>query len=327
MSLHPSTRNLLLVAAALAGIGVAWVCTHKTHESPQKSLATAPSPSDTGTTDVAVRELMDLAINGGGHATAAAAEKLPDSLNPGDSRILLAFSLGPRPEKLDSASWDVVVNNIWNALRRQKTPPPEFACELMRFFRAPSTGYVLKDYAVQHLGGWLDSGLPEGEGEPDPAMRKVVLAFLVEVAAMHGEGFSGTALYALERAIRPGGADEMSDPMLAAMKTSFVSPLQDAALALVNDKATAPPAQISALQILIAGKDLRGLHSARRIAVDSSAPPMLRASAIACIGALGAGADLALLNAIAMGCTDDRLLAALRPALERISKNEPPAGS
>ena len=326
MPTRPTTRHLLLLAVVLAGGVVAIVATRSKPTAAQMPAVARPA-APTGPLNPAAQALIDHANGGRCHEASVAAESLPADLALDDFRRLLAFSLGHQPKNLTSQAWDVVVNDIWEALRRQHSYPPEFASELVAYFRAPSTTDVLKDYAIQHLGGWLSSDLPAGAGENDLAVRQQVLSFLVEASGMRTKTYSGTALYALDRSIRPGGAAEEACPALGPIKAACIAPLQDAALALVNDASASTHARISAFQIALERRDLRALASARKIAADPAVPPMLRASAIACLGRIGAPSDLEILAPIARNCTDPRLLCALKPAMESLSKPQAPAGS
>lgn len=320
-------KSIAVVLVALAGAALLWLNVRHGGTVPAApSAAVQPLVLESaGPLNPAVDSLIEHAAAGRGHQAEVDAETMPQDLVFHDFRRLMWFSFGPCPEKLPPGKWNVVVNNIWNALRLQKTPPPEFAQEMMNFFRNPATTPVLKDYAIQHLGGWVESDLPAGEGEADPAMRREILSFLLDVAGMKKEAFAGTALYSLNGAIQPSGSDENTD--IGKLNASFVGSLKDAALALVRDSAASPLARISAFQIVRKHKDLRALPSARQVALDDSAPPMLRASAIACLGKLGAPSDLDLLSKVAAGCTDTRLLSALKPAMECLSQSPPPAGT
>ena len=328
MPTRPTARLFLVLAVILTGSIVAFVATRDNHATAQpKAIATAPAQEQSGPTNPDVQTLIDHATSGRGAKTEHDASRLPSDLAAADFRRLLAFSIGKRPEKLDSPSWDVVVNDIWNALRRQKSYPPEFAAELIAYFRAPATTDVLKDYAIQHLGSWISADLSADEGETDLAVRKQILAFLAEATRLRDKSYAGTALYALDRAILKGGAAEEANPALAPIKASFVAPLQDAALALLRDSNASTLARISAFQIALERQDARALALSRQIATDASAPPMLRASAIACLGRIGAPSDIDVLAPIARNCTDTRLLGALKPAMENLSKPQAPAGS
>jgi hypothetical protein len=313
---------LALLAAVFVGVAAALVLARgkRPPEAAGAARVAARPPAPAGPVNPAVQALVNHAEAGRWHDAEVAAEKLPDNLALDDFRRLLVFTLGSRPERLDSPSWDVVVNDAWNALRRQKSCPPEFAGELIAYFRAPGTTGVLKDYAVQHLGAWISADLPAGEGEKDPATRREILSFLLEVAGMRSEPYSGTALYSLDRGTAKAGAAEDADPAVGELKAHFVSPLRDAALALASDSSASALARISAFQILLERGDSRGLVPARQVAADAKAPPMLRASAIACLGGIGAPSDFDLLAPIAKNCSDPRLLGALRPAMGKLSK-------
>ena len=329
--MRPTFRSTMLVAALLTGTGVVFLCARKSGDgsAPQiASRAVAPvTVQEKGQIITpAVQALINHATNGDGHQASTDAERLPNTLSTLDSGRLLTFTLGPCPEKMENAGWAVVVNDIWNTLRRQEIAPVEFAHALIQFYRSPDTTVVFKDYAIQHLGAWISADLPEGEGEPDPAVRGEIHKFLVEAIGMHSQTYSGTALYALDRAIQKGGAAQQGDPALVALKASYIASLQDGAIALLRDEAAPDQARMSGFQIALERRDPRALEPARRIAVDPAAAPLLRASAIACLSKIGEASDFELLAPIAKNCSDKRLLGALKPALEHLSKPTRPDG-
>ena len=232
-------------------------------------------------------------------------EKLNDKLSATDTEALLKWSVGPRPEKIDEDAWFALVNDSWNALRRQSSLVPGFAPTLAAFFRNPATPYVLRDYSIQHLGGHLE----EDFAKLDPAQRTTIFRALQDAAAMRGQGFAGTALYSLQGVKTQSAKDA---PTLG-------ENLAQLALALLADPSANNLARISAFQIAIENADPRAAVHARRIAADTTSEPMLRAPAIAYLGRLGTPDDAKLLQSIHNGCSDRRLLGALNPALAKLA--------
>lgn len=232
------------------------------------------------------------------------AAQLSSRLSPSDSDALLQWTTGPRPEKLPEDSWAALVNDVWNALRRQKEPSPKLIFALAAFFARPQNPAVLRDYSLQHLAGCLDGtflGL-DAEG------AKTAVSALTNAAAMHDQSFAGTALYGLQEAIQKGtGAGAVKED------------LAKVALAILADNGANDLARISALQIVMECADTRALQDARRIAADAARTPMLRASAIAYVGSMGAPQDLVLLQGIQSASSDRRLDGALGPAIAKLT--------
>ncbi len=304
-----SPRLLLIFAVGLAALALLTLRHRPQPVAPIVTLpAQAPEPAPTPEPVPLHPSVLDLLQKGGSgdlQGALVAAEKLSPQLSPSDSAALLQWTTGPRPEKLYDDAWFGLVNDVWNALRRQRAPAPELAPALIAFFRDPATPYVLRDYSIQHLGSYLEDDF----AKLDTTQRNAILNTFLQAASMRSQGFAGTALYSLQ-SLRP---------QLSKDSPAFAENLAQAALALLADPAANKLARISAFQIAIENADPRALIHARRIAADPSGEPMLRAPAIAYLGRLGTSEDANLLKSIHDGCSDRRLLGALNPALAKLA--------
>ena len=232
-------------------------------------------------------------------------EVVQSNLADSDALALLNWSIGPRPTAMFDDAWHAITNNAWNKLRNQEKLVKEFVPKLSQFFRGPSASYVMKDYSIQHLGSHLE----EQYTRLSQSDRAMVLAILKEGAAMKEQGFAGTALYSLQR-VKEKVVDEAPN---------LTKELNQIALDLLTDSKTAKHAKISAIQIVLENGDKRGLDQARKIAADITSEPLLRAPAIAYLGCFGTQDDAKLLQTVSEGCSDQRLLSALTPAIAKLT--------
>jgi hypothetical protein len=304
-----SRRILILSLAALllllvgAGVSVWWLRPHTIHPTAVSSsppielpnpppLQTEPHPG--------VRQILQM--EQGGKDALEIVESLPDSLSADDCYRLLVFACGPRPGKISEGLWPALANDILNALRRQANCPDQVPV-LRSLYRSPATPYILRDYAIQHIGAWL----AEPKQVHDPEGARSGMEALLE-AACSTEPLAGTALCALLDLLdnRPGFVD--------------ATRMDEIVTGLVQNASADKFARITAIQIAAERHLLPLLPVIRNTAADAAADPSLRLSAIAFIGSTGSTGDLALLRQVAAGQDASRYQEALDTATASLSK-------
>jgi hypothetical protein len=315
---------LVVAAAGVSAGALRWAARDRGRAAPPPVAAT-PAPAAPGLDlrtdepdemiDRAVLELISAARNGAGTNLPETAGALGGDLGAPSVRRLVAFAAGPRPPAVPLPVWAATVNEIWNALRAQRAAPPGLSSVLCAITRETSADAVLKDYAIQHLGAWMGAELGAGEGEPDLRVRRSVFELLHENALNRSVSRAGTALYSLERAAAPGGPGEAAMPGLRELKAEFAAKLAAAAAEAASDERACAHVRISAFQVAVRTMDRRVAPAARRVARDAAQLPLVRASAIACLGKLGGAPDVGLLESVARTSRDPRLAGALGPAI------------
>lgn len=231
-------------------------------------------------------------------ARCKAIRQLGTKLNAYDIALLYEFlDIKAGGNDVSPEELNALKNDVANALKKQEIRPEEFARRLMVMFRDPAHDAVWRDYCVQHLGDMFD--MIENE-----EVRLAVYTLFWEATREKNGTIPGTALIAL---YNRSGRSNFDQARLAGV-----------ALAMVSD-GYGEPATITALQICAKLGEIKALPVARQWAVSDSA--MVRVSAIACIGSLGEGQDLVLLEKYASG-TDVRMKMAARAAIRKLKDRE-----
>lgn len=204
-----------------------------------------------------------------------------------DERDALYYFIASRPDDADNL---VLKNDIMNALRDQRIPPPEFAETLIALFKDHSLGETTRDYIIQHLRPWY---------EDNPRDRHLILPVFFAALKESGGSIAGTALLAL---------DSLSKefPEVDAAKVAA------AAADMAGSTTDSPLVRISAVQIAAELLDdpraasamnpetvERTVETIRNLAAsDGDGSTALRVSAIAALGRVGAPDDAELLKRI-----------------------------
>lgn len=231
-------------------------------------------------------------------ARSRALESLGDNLAPDDIRILLDYlsSLHDplRPERVAALK-----NDVMNALRSQRVPPPGLAPRLIGLFGDRRQDPVVQDYCIQHLGAFQERLQDAGQLED---IRKC----LREAALRESFSYSGTALIALTRLPYPAESDR------AFLKSRTV--------AIAENPAAHEAARITAMQIASELGHVGALPAIRTVADSHEASVSLRTAAIGALGVFGDKSDAERLSRLLTGNPNPRLLHALNAALDRIAQ-------
>lgn len=84
---------------------------------------------------------------------------IPLDLAESEIGALLGFIRQPRPAGFTELQWGSVVNDIEETLTTQRVPSGRVARALASIRRQPAAPAVLRDYALQHLGGFCRAPL------------------------------------------------------------------------------------------------------------------------------------------------------------------------
>ena len=231
-------------------------------------------------------------------ARSRAVESLGADLAPGEIRMLLDYlsSLHDplRPERVAALK-----NDVMNALRSQRVPPPGLAPRLICIFGDRRQEPVIQDYCIQHLGAFQERLQDAGQLED---VRKC----LREAALRETYSYSGTALIALTRLPHPAESDRMF--------------LELRTVAIVGNPAAHEAARITAMQIASELGHVGALPAIRAVAESHGSSASLRTAAIGALGVFGDKGDAERLKRLLDGNPNPRLLPALNAALDRIAQ-------
>ncbi len=189
-------------------------------------------------------------------------------------------------------------NDVMNLLRRQESPPPDFADTLVAMFEGGDHPPAVLDYCIQHLGA-MQGGIA------DEALRRRIRSLLVKAAGRINQPYAGTALYALAE-------DASATP-------AHEAELRRLTLALCAPGAN-PVARIAAIQL--AGQ--RGYAEALPLLLETlSAPRRDAVTDIVCLGSLGLLGDAGDLPPLRRFATmGPRYATAAETAIHRIEERE-----
>ncbi|MES2996357.1 MAG: hypothetical protein V4733_06055 [Verrucomicrobiota bacterium] len=221
-------------------------------------------------------------------------KEIPTDLAVHDIDALLTFITGPQPGKFSLGEWGSLTNDIQEALSVQKVPNEKVARTLIATFRDENRPQLMRDYALQHVGGfaiYLVHTAHTRKGKL-PAFFNDLTAELLTAAQDSSKPWCGTAFNLLGGILRAAEYRTMEIPGVNAETLT--------ALALSAAKDTTAPlnARLPALQLAARHKSPDAAALAREILNDRESPLMLVQSAAAVLATTGTGEDLALLQTL-----------------------------
>ena len=234
------------------------------------------------------RQLVDRAL-GSKPGKMEAVRKFGKDLSLDEMKDIFAF-LRSNKERVPALK-----NEMLNALRAQKEPPPGLARLLMDIYRDREQDPVMRDYALQHMTLFYSKAALDDKAR----MQQVFWQGLGEKDG----SIAGTALLSL---------NFLSQNTPAFDKEKF----KHEALSLAKDENAGEMARITALQVCGRNGIYDALPLARKLAKKSPSVP-LRISAIAALGDLGGPESRPFLKGLAEG-PDERLKPAAQSALKRM---------
>lgn len=204
----------------------------------------------------------------------AAVERISDLSAVGAQTAMIDYLLRPLPY-MDGNWWRdeyELRNNMLNKLLEYPADPGAVSETLLKIYRDPDQGDVLRGYAVQHIAGWIKSGeLASGD-------REQLLGAVRDAAAkVDNPAIGGAGLIAMREV---GPAEEAG---VLAMKA-------------LNSRNACPESRISAFQVCAELGVDKALEPARVALADRNAPAVLRMSAVNVLARLGGPADERLLQ-------------------------------
>lgn len=225
-------------------------------------------------------------------------KELPTDLAPQDLRALIAFISGPPPTHFLETEWGSLVNDIEEALTVQKTPSHEVAQALIAIHRDETSRQLLRDYALQHLGGFaiylVHTGhLPAPVDSPIASLFTNLVAELDSAAGHADRPWAGTALNLLDGLLRAADSHGLNLPNLTA------DHLVQLAIPLALNPSAPLNVRLPGLQVATRRHAPEVLPLARRILETPDASIMLIQCASATLAELGTPDDLKLLERLA----------------------------
>ncbi len=199
----------------------------------------------------------------------------------------------------------VIVNEIMEQLRRHDSDPQRFSSALLQVLQDSRQPEVVRDYAVQHLVGWLtlrplqapeeaqDALRPSAR--PSPEITAHVLQSLVAAAIdpeLEQTNIPGTTLMMfMDLARHPGGID--CSQSIDTLKPWLTRALEENSM-------LSTPVRVSAIQAagVLAPDEFRPVI--RTIAYAENGQSSLRLPSIAVLGQCGEAADLEKLRDISI---------------------------
>ena len=262
-------------------------------------------------------------------------KELPLDLTPQDIDALIAFISGPKPPAFQDGEWGSLVNDIEECLTVQTVPSEKVAHALIAIYRDESKIQMQRDYALQHIGGFLiylihtspqNSEIQNHQssiGNPSPSsssqapsseLQALLLTELKSAASNTTKPWAGTALNLLDGSLRAADYRTMDVPGL---DPEILSSL---AIPAARDTSAPLNARIPGLQVAARLNSSEALDLARSIVADPASPILLVQAAAATISQLGSSEDLALLTN-RLSANEKHARSALNQAIQKLSSH------
>lgn len=220
--------------------------------------------------------------------------KFDDSLTPADISALCAFIEGPKPAAFDDLAWGSIVNDIEEALTVQRVPSDAAADCLARIHRDTAKPMIQRDYAVQHLGGFLIYLVrTTPAGQPLPKLTLRLMDEMRHATADPMLPLAGTALNLLDGICRAAGE---SGHVVPGLDTAALATL---ALTMAGRQDVPANVRLPALQIAARHGATGAADLARATLADPAADILRVQGAAAVLARSGTPADLPALEALA----------------------------
>ncbi len=266
----------------------------------------APGPSSSTEPDPAAISASIATLCGADLATSDRYEARNDALRsisrdrnlPADDVGALVSWLASTNDVLHTERLAALKNDVMNLVRRQESPPPDFADTLIAMFESEAHPPVVLDYCIQHLGAMQDDIM-------DESRRLRVRSLLATAAERANQPYAGTALYALAE---NGSATPAQEAELRCLT-----------LALCAHGAN-PVSRIAAIQLAGQRGYAEALPFLRAVLSSARRDAVTDVVCIGSLGLLGDAGDLPLLGCFAaMG---PRYATAAKTAIHRIEERE-----
>ncbi|HMP90395.1 MAG TPA: hypothetical protein PJ991_09345 [Kiritimatiellia bacterium] len=262
----------------------------------QAVFALASKPNDFDNLSSAVFRVVVPDDSVGLAERSAALSALSRFLSPDDRDALYAFLLDKdRVPHLNSVQRRVLVNDVMKTLRLQQDDTLALSEVFSAVYADQAEDVVIRDYALQHLGSWLERPVYDEAG-----------VFVLWQAVQEREStLAGTAILSLMRVARVHPYVDLAA-------------VADAAERMAGDPRIATASRITALSLSAELGGTGVLSTARGIARDSRIVG-LQAAAVSLVGKLGNRNDLPLLLAMV---EDETILCkpAVREAIQRLQR-------
>lgn len=226
-------------------------------------------------------------------------KELPTDLAAHDIEALIAFIMAPRPPAFQDAEWGSLTNDIQEALSVQTVPSQKVCEALIATYRDESRIQLMRDYALQHIGGFAIYLVHTRSVREDtlPPFFGDLTGELNSAATQTFKPWSGTALNLLDGLLRAAEYRSVEVPGLNG--ESLVA----LALPIARDPSAPLNARLPALQVAARHDSPAARDLAREILSSPEPGLMLVQSASAALARLGTADDLPLLRSVSANAT------------------------
>lgn len=240
-------------------------------------------------------------------------KELPTDLAPHDISALLTFITSPRPQSFTEGEWGSLTNDIQEALSVQTVPNREVARVLIQTFRDQGQSQMMRDYALQHIGGfaiYLVHTAHTRDGSLPPFFNDLTKELLTATTDST-RSWAGTAFNLLDGLLRAAQYRSIQIPGITP------EALASLAVPLASNPKAPLNARLPALHVASRHKAPEALVQARAILADPKANIMLVQSAAAVIAEQGSKDDVPRLEQ-ALAANRQHTQVALQTALKRL---------
>ena len=239
----------------------------------------------------------------------------PETLSDKDVDTLFAL-LKHRPAPNQSESWFVVLNEIMEQIRHHGLGRERIVLSFLEVVNDPVAHDVARDYAVQHLGFWINPSpdFPGAPHEQDQAKISRVysgLTAVIQDPEVAHSSIPGTALKMFGYLSSRFEDSTEHDNQLAGLESWLTK-------TITGDHPGSPTLRLSAVNYAAIVRSEKLSPLVREIARDEEVNATLRLNAVAALGSLGNEDDKAYLTQLSTSGT--RLSYAAKSALKRLNQ-------
>jgi hypothetical protein len=218
-------------------------------------------------------------------------------LTAADCAALQAYILAPRPDNIPAPKWHWVVNDILRLQCAQSACPADLVATVYALYDDEARDPVLREYAVQHMGV-LHTPAPGSVATITSAERERLAATLASLARDGKSRYCGAALNALANAATTAAYNlkhAIAEPIAPAPSVDLAA----IARAIALDGTALPENRATALGVCGQLHDTAPLNTARALARDPQTPLSLRMASIYLVSITGGATDREWLESLA----------------------------
>jgi len=234
-----------------------------------------------------------------------------------------------KPEGVKEGTWFVISNEIFEQLRVSGAAKDRYSNELVSIVRNAEANFVIRDYAIQHLGHWISAQRNSGTDKEESfeELKDHAIASMLEVLSegkLEDTTVPGTTLHTLS-GLYIDDIDSSDFKKVEPEIDRYLSGKLEYLLEVPSFNKLSANERANVISVINTVGNLRReslVEPVRSIATNPNQSPTLRLSAIAALGGLGYAEDETFLKSLVNSKTqaNARYRFAAQSALKKLSQ-------